>query len=117
MRPKIIFSVISLVSVSTFTYLLYTGLANTVSSLKEQLKINMTGAIGVLESIYVHNAFQCIIGVAPVAIFIEKGSTSSERTLHSFTDTIYGLHHGNDYRNSPVISVRSLISEFVNTSS
>jgi hypothetical protein len=118
MKAKIIFIVISLISISTFTFHLYKRLTQTVLTLKEQLKINMTGTIGVLESIYVHNAFQCIIGVVPVAIFTEKSSASSELPLLPASNTFYGAScHGTDHRNSPVISVASLISEFDNTSS
>jgi hypothetical protein len=96
MDCKIILSKFNLASIRTFTYFLYTEFNNAVFILKKQLKINMTGAIGVLESIYVHNAFQCIIGVAPVAILIEK------HTLASFTNTYYGAScHGKAHLNSP----------------
>ena len=117
MNHRIIPLKFNLALLGDFIYSFYLEFTNAVFTICKQLKINMTGAIGVLESIYVHNAFQCIIGAAPVAIFV-KESSAQPFSLPAYSDIVCGAPcYGNYIRNSSPINVASLISEFGNTSS
>lgn len=106
MSDLFLFSVIYLISFRAFALLFNKETNTVVAAFTKRLTINRTGAIGVLESIYVHNAFQDKIGAASVAIFREENQTNSSPSLFSIT-AYEGNRHGKNFRISPVTSAKN----------